>query len=121
MATMQQARHELLKAKWMEIINEQRISGLAVRKWCEANEISAPSFFYWSRVIRQDSLVKAGTMAVNGQTCFSEITPDLDRLKSVNGNGICAVIRFHGSEVEIHNGADPATLESLLGLIGRSS
>lgn len=118
---MQQARHELLKAKWTEIIKEQRISGLAVRKWCEMNQISAPSFFYWSRVIRQDSLVKAGTMAVTGQTCFAEITPGVDRLQAVNENGICAVIRFHGSEVEIHNGADPATLESVLGLIGRSS
>lgn len=121
MATMQQARHELMKAKWIEIIREQRGSGLSVRKWCEMNQVSAASFFYWNRVIRQDSLVKAGTMAVTGQACFAEITPDVNRLQTATRNGICAVIRSHGSEVEIHNGADHATLESILGLIGRIS
>ena len=104
-----------------EIINEQRISGLAVRKWCEMNQISAPSFFYWSKVIRQDSLVKAGTMAVTGQACFTEITSDEGRHQPPYQSGICAVIRSHGNEVEIHNGADLTTLQSILGLIGHSS
>jgi len=121
LATMQQARHELLKAKWMEIIKEQRKSGLAIRKWCEINQISAHSFFYWSKVIRQDSLVKAGTMAVTGQACFTEITSEEGRQQSPHQSGICAVIRSHGNEVEIHNGADIATLQSILGLIGHSS
>ena len=113
--TMQQARYVLLKSKWMEIINEQ-LSVLTVRKWCQMNEISVPSAF-WSKVIRQNLLVKACTMAVNGQTCFEKITPDVDRLKSVNGDGVCAVIRFHGREVEIHNRSDSAALESVLSLI----
>ena len=117
MATKKQARHEMLKAKWIEIIQEQRKTGLAVRPWCELNQISAASFFYWSRVIRQDSLVKAGTMAVTGQTCFTEITADVKRLPTVNG--ICAVFRSRGSEIEIYNGADPTTLGSLLSLMGR--
>lgn len=121
MATMQQARHELLKAKWMEIIKEQRKSGLAIRKWCEMNQVSTPSFFYWSKVIRHDSLVKAGTMAETGQACFTEITAESGRQQFLNQSGICAVIRSHGNEVEIHNGADPATLQFILGLIGHSS
>jgi len=94
---MKQARHELLKAKWMEIIKEQRNSGLAVRKWCELNQISAPSLFYWSRVIRQDSLVKAGTLAVTSQHCFAEITPEFSG-GSTAQTGVCAVIRFQGRE-----------------------
>ena len=117
---MKETRHELLKAKWKEIIREQEKSGLAIRKWCEHHQISAPSFFYWTRVIRQDLLIKAGTLAVTGQTQFSEITPEVRRLPA-NTSEICAVIRMHGSEVEIRNGADPDTLESILSMIGRSS
>jgi hypothetical protein len=115
---MKQARHELLKAKWMEIIKEQRNSGLAVRKWCELNQISAPSLFYWSRVIRQDSLVKAGTLAVTSQHCFAEITPEFSG-GSTAQTGVCAVIRFQGRELEIRNGADPGTLNALLTVMGR--
>lgn len=118
MATMKQARHELLKAKWMEIIKEQRNSGLAVRKWCELNQISAPSLFYWSRVIRQDSLVKAGTLAVTSQHCFAEITPEFSGGSRAQ-TGVCAVIRFQGRELEIRNGADPGTLSALLTVMGR--
>lgn len=91
------------------------------QKWCEMNPVSAPSFFYWSKVIRQDSLVKAGTMAVTGQACFTEITSDEGRHQPPYQSGICAVIRSHGNEVEIHNGADLTTLQSILGLIGHSS
>nr|WP_312654612.1 hypothetical protein [Proteiniclasticum sp.] len=119
MATMRKVRHEMLKAKWIEIIREHSKSGLAIRAWCELNQISAASFFYWSRVIRQDSLVKAGTMAVTGQAQFAEITSDVKGFSS-NRNEICAVIRSHGNEIEIHNGADSTTLESILRLIGRS-
>jgi len=85
------------------------------------NQVSAPSFFYWSKVIRQDSLVKAGTMAVTGQAFFTEITSDEGRHQPPSQSGICAVIRSHGNEVEIHNGADLTTLQSILGLIGHSS
>lgn len=118
MATMRQARHEMLKAKWIEIIREHSKSGMAVRAWCEVNQISSASFFYWSRVIRQDSLVKAGTMAVTGQAQFAEITSDVKGVPSKRTE-ICAVIRSHGNEIEIYNGADSTTLESILRLIGR--
>ena len=120
MATMRETRHELLKAKWKEIIRAHDKSGISIRKWCESQQISAPSFFYWNRVIREDLMIKAGTMAVTGQTQFSEITPEVRSLPS-NASEICAVIRMHGNEVEIRNGADPHTLESILSMIGRSS
>ena len=71
MATMKETRHELLKAKWKEIIREHYKSGVSIRKWCESHQISALSFFYWTRVIRQDLLIKAGTMAVTGQNQLS--------------------------------------------------
>lgn len=118
MAMMNQARHEMLKAKWIEIVREQRNSGLAVRKWCEQHQISTSSFFYWSRVIRQDSLVKAGILAVTNQPCFAEVTPERSERSTVQ-TGICAVLRFRGTEMEIHNGADPITLDSLLHAMGR--
>ncbi|MGB4588963.1 MAG: hypothetical protein WBI17_06980 [Clostridiaceae bacterium] len=117
---MKETRHELLKVKWREIIREQEKSGISIRKWCENHQVSAPSFFYWIRVIRQDLLIKAGTMAVTGQPQFSEITPEVRSLPA-NASEICAVIRRNGSKMEIRNGADAHTLELILSMIGRSS
>ena len=54
---------------------------------------------------------------------FAEITkpnPLLERTSDLPSQ-VCAVIRVHQTEIEIHNGADAKTLEMILALIGRSS
>lgn len=117
MATMKAARHEILKERWREIIKRHNESGLPVRQWCEENQVSATQYYYWLRVIREDSLIKAGTLAVTGQTQFAEIKP-VD-ITSNNHHGICAVLRSNGNEIEILNGANPDTLETILEILGR--
>lgn len=75
MTTMKTSRHEILKAKWQEIIKRHNESGLPIKKWCEENQVSTTQYYYWLRVIRQESLIQAGTLAVTGQTQFAEIKP----------------------------------------------
>ena len=123
MATVRQAKHDLLKTKWQQIIVAQRQSGQSMRHWCEENQISAPSFFYWNRIIHEDSLVQAGVMAVTESKRFAEITmPNpLSKRVSESSSQVCAVLRVHQTEIEIHNTADAKTLETILTLIGRLS
>jgi len=102
-----------------KLLRNAKKSGIFISKWCNNIRFST-KFFLLTRVISQDLLIKAGTMAVTGQTQFSEITPEVRKI-TANTSEICAVIRMHGSEVEIRNGADPHTLESILSMIGRSS
>ena len=119
MTTMKTSRHEILKAKWTEIIKRHTGSELSIRQWCEENEISTTQFYYWLRVIREESLIKAGTLAITGQTQFVEVKPSVETSKS-NNEDICAVIRSNGNEIDILNGADPNTLEAILKILGRS-
>ena len=119
MTTMKTSRHEILKAKWAEIIKRHTGSNLSIRQWCDENQISTTQFYYWLRVIREESLIKAGTLAVTGQTQFVEVKPSVETSKS-NPIGICAVLRSNGNEIEILNGADPNTLEAILKILGRS-
>lgn len=120
MTTMKTSRHEILKAKWAEIIKRHTSSGLTIRLWCQENEISTTQFYYWLRVIREESLIKAGTLAVTGQQPqFIEVKPSVETSKS-NPVGICAVIRSNENEIEILNGADPGTLEAILKILERS-
>ena len=34
---------------WRNVVRRQRKSGLSVRQFCEANEVSEASFYYWKR------------------------------------------------------------------------
>lgn len=119
MATMKAARHEILKEKWREIIKRYNESGLPVRKWCDENNISPARYYYWLRVIRQDSLIQAGTLAVTGKSQFVEITQGKDEYQS-DPTKTCAILRSNGNEIEILNGADPGTLGLILNILGRS-
>ena len=117
-ATMKVARHEILKAKWQEVIKRHNESGMPIKPWCEENHISTTQFYYWLRVIRQESLIQAGTLAVTGQTKFVEVKASHAELK-INKQGTCAILRSNGNEIEILNGADPNTLGFVLNLIGK--
>ena len=116
--TMRNTKHEILKSQWTEIVRRHSKSGQPIRQWCEENDISRTKFYYWQRVIREETLIKAGTLAVTGQTQFVEVKPSITEFKS-NSQGTCAILRSNGNEIEILNGADPNTLGTVLSLMGK--
>ena len=118
---MKKASHEIQKAKWIENIKEYNNSGLTVRDWCRTKGITHGSYYYWLRVIREDALIKAGTLAVTGQTQFAELKASAETVTKLNSNNqaTCAILRSNGNEIEILNGADPNTLELILSFIGK--
>ena len=118
MTTMKASKHEIHKAQWQELIREQSQSGLSIREWCRENNMSHGKFYYWQRIIREEALIKAGTLAVTGQTKFVEVKPSISEVES-NNRGTCAILRSNGNEIEILNGADANTLGIVLDLIGR--
>ena len=116
--TMKSERHEILKSQWMEIIKSHSGSGLSIREWCRENDIPHNKFYYWQRVIREESLIKAGTLAITGKTQFVEVKPSMTEVEN-NNLGTCAILRSNGNVIEVINGADPNTLSALLNLIGK--
>ncbi|AOY76778.1 IS66 family insertion sequence element accessory protein TnpA [Clostridium formicaceticum] len=119
MTTMKAAHHEISKEKWRKIIKRYNESGLPVKQWCEENQVSTSQYYYWLKVLRQESLIQAGTLAVTGQTQFAEIKPSTEE-PQLSHQGVCAVLRSNGNEIEILNGADPSTLEAILKIFRRS-
>lgn len=123
---MKTSKHEILKAQWQKMIKDQSESDLSIREWCRGNNISHGKFYYWQRVIREEALIKAGTLAVTGQTQFVEIKPsEIKPIKPSTditeiNQGTCAVLRSNGNEIEILNGANPNTLEAILNILVRS-
>lgn len=118
---MKTSKHEIEKAKWIKNIKEFNESGLTVREWCKTKGITHGSYYYWLKVIREEALIKAGTLAVTGQTQFVEVKPTMaiESKPKVSNQGTCAIFRSNGNEIEIINGADPNTLELILSFIGK--
>ena len=118
MATMKSSKHEMLRSQWLQLINEQQESGLSIRRWCRENNVTASQYYYWLKIVRQDSIIKAGTLAITGQTQFAEVKTNKE-LFPISSQTACAVIRSNGQEIEVLNGADSETLHTILSFIGR--
>lgn len=117
---MKASKHEIEKSKWIKNIKEFNESNLTVREWCKTKGISHGSYYYWLKVIREEALIKAGTLAITGQNQFVELKTNTCEVKSKSNNqDTCAILRSNGNEIEILNGADPNTLETVLKLIGK--
>ena len=90
--------------QWSGKIAACRGSGMTVRAWCQERGISEKTYYYWQRRLFQE-LTRTRAQGRG----FADITP-----ANVGGSGqIAAKVHILGSEIEIYNGAEAATLESV--------
>ena len=104
---LQQLKGENKLALWAERISECRTSGLRGKTWCKENGVCEQSYYKWQK--------KLFTMAKAQQELqFAEVTP----VMATNGSYQIA-IRIHagGIAADIHNGADPTTVERVLRIL----
>lgn len=94
-------------AEWAERIAECRRSGIPVNRWCKENGVCEQTFYKWQR--------KLFAMArAQQETQFAEVTP----IPSMGNDPRAAVTVRSGSiAVDIHSGADRATVETVLRII----
>ena len=61
---MDKTTHQIRSEQWTQIINDWAQSGMNKTAWCKANGISDKSFFYWQRILRNESYIEATGSAV---------------------------------------------------------
>ena len=94
-------------ALWAERISECRNSGQNVKTWCKENGICEQTYYKWQKKIF--AMAKA-----QQELQFAEVTPVIPS----NGSGQIALsIHAGGIAADIHNGADPATVEAVLRIL----
>lgn len=116
---MQSAQHEIQKTKWKSRISERCQSGQTIRAWCKENNIQEGQYYYWLKVLREESLIQAGALAVTQSNRFVELLP---KERKADAGAIdcsfCAKLTTQsGFQVDIYNGADEQTLGFLLQVI----
>ncbi len=93
-------------SEWAARITECRNSGLSVREWCEANHLCTQTYYRWQK--RLFELAKA-----QQEIQFAEVTP----VQPVCSGNVAVTVRIAGAEADICNGADVATVETVLRLL----
>ncbi len=91
-------------ALWANRITECRSSGQSVKIWCKENGICEQTYYKWQKRLFQ--------MAQDQREAqFVEITPH----RTVTG--ISVTVQLGDMEAQVHNGADAATVESVLRIL----
>ena len=90
-------------AQWAQTVAQCRDSGLSVRQWCQENGINISSYYKWQRKVYD-------TAKAQQESRFVEVTP----VQSAAVGGVAVTLRIAGAELDIHNGADAATVEAVL-------
>ena len=104
---LQQLNGQNKVALWAERISECRNSGLSVKSWCKGKGICEATYYKWQKRIF--------TMAqAQQEPRFAEVTPVLEAKRD---SQIAVSIQAGDVEANIHNGADPATVESVLRIL----
>ena len=91
------------QALWAERLSDCRSSGQRVKAWCREQGICEQTYYKWQKRLLE--------LAQSQQKPrFAEVTP----VRSAAAGDIAVTVRMVGAEVEIHNGADAATVEAVL-------
>ena len=93
-------------ALWAGRISECRNSGQNVKDWCKENGICEQTYYRWQK--RLFEMAKA-----QQEVQFAEVTP----VQSVRSGNVAVTVRIAGAEADICNGADAATVETVLRIL----
>ena len=89
--------------QWAQVVSQCRDSGRSVRLWCQENGINISSYYKWQ-------LKVYAAAQAQQERSFVEVKP----VQSAAVGGVAVTLRIAGAELDIHNGADAATVEAVL-------
>lgn len=89
--------------EWAQVVSRCRGSGISVRQWCQENGINISSYYKWQRKVY-------AVAQAQQEGRFVEVTP----VQPVAVGGVVVTVRIAGAELDIHSGADAATVEAVL-------
>ena len=93
-------------ALWAGRISECRNSGQNVKAWCRENGIYEQTYYKWQRRIFEMAQAQQ-------EIPFAEVTP----VQPVRSGNVAVTVRIAGAEADICNGADAATVETVLRIL----
>lgn len=93
-------------ALWAGRISECRNSGQNVKAWCRENGICEQTYYKWQKRLFEMAQAQQ-------EIQFAEVTP----AQPVSSGNVAVTVRIAGTEADICNGADAATVETVLRIL----
>ena len=89
---MRSLNHQANVMEWRELAADCRRSGKTVLEWCSDNQIRPSKYYYWLRVIRNESLVLAQNKLQEAQPQFTQVmvSESSHELAGAPKSNICA-------------------------------
>ena len=107
MGELRQLNEQTKLALWAERVSECRNSGQSVLAWCKEHGICSQTYYKWQK--RLYALAQAQQEAQ-----FAEVTPVMGIHET---SPVAITVHVAGVSADIHNGADPATVEAVLRIL----
>ena len=122
---MDKSTHEIRCKQWKQIISNCLASGQTKKQWCRDNGVSEKSFYYWQRILRNESYIELQHSAeIVPVRQVQELPTALVELKGVSKNSITTsvfrpdiIIRNGQICLEISNSASKELLSYLGGIL----
>ena len=93
-------------ALWAGRISECRNSGQNVKAWCRENGICEQTYYKWQKRLFEMAQAQQ-------ESQFAEVTP----AQPVRSGNVAVTVRIAGTEADICNSADAATVETVLRIL----
>jgi len=132
-------KHDFQFKRWQSLIRECKESGLTIRAWCAANDISRQQYYYWLKKVQEkyydvaikqieitDESCTAVTPIGSHVSSFVELSPDIvnETTNQVNSEQSVinlspthlpsAVIKKDGFRIEIMPNASASFIRQLI-------
>ena len=107
MGELRQLNEQTKLALWAERVSECRNSGQSVLTWCKEHGICSQTYYKWQK--RLYALTQA-----QQESQFAEVTPVMGIHEAA---AVAITVQVAGVSADIHNGADPATVEAVLRIL----
>lgn len=105
--SLQKVNYNNQLLEWSRRVEGCRNSGLTVKEWCKENKIAVSMYYLWQKRVFQ------ATTACSKDVCFAEV-PSTTAPAHVCSPEIAATVQLPGISIEIHTGADIATIQAII-------
>lgn len=114
-----QKLHQVHLQEWTVRFADQKASGLAVRQWCEQNNLSFHTYNYWKHLLKEEvvdqalpDIVPVSVSALSESVHSLEITKP--EIRSIRSNSSNVKMQVNGISIEIDASVSEEFLSKLI-------
>lgn len=114
------AKHQFNLQQWKSIIQDCNASDLTINQYCEQNNLSRNSYFYWLKIIREEALEQSavpGFVEVALPATQAVSVPVIEAVPSATPGESELTISVNGVSIIVTENTSAALLAKTIGVI----